>query len=225
MKQEVTVNKIDDKMIADLESAYKAIHASKDLENEIYLNLNNATGDIEKAFQAAGIMHSEANKTITPCTKATGTLDTAASLLFAVGYPGKRFAKPDVQFTLNEGQPYTAESQAEDLEGTDALLYDAYIKMGGNKKMVLEMIKSGKNYSATIGKKMKIVDEIDGFKNIFASQKISSRSRKKPSGKMFDASEIDSDIKSKVTEMNPDQYQKKDSKTNQRKPSLRGKKS
>ena len=224
MKQEVTVNKIDDKMIADMESAYKTIHASKDLDNEIYLNLNNATGDIEKAFQAAGIMHSEANKTITPCTKATGTLDTAASLLFAVGYPGKRFAKPDVQFTLNEGQPYTVESQAEDLEGSDALLYDACIKMGGNKKMVLEMIKSGKNYSATIGKKMKIVDEIDGFKNIFASQKISSRSRKKLSGKMVDTLQLDSEINSKVTEMNPDQDQKKDLKTIQSNPSLRGKK-
>jgi hypothetical protein len=49
-------------MVAELESAYKAIHASKDSENEIHLNLNNTTGDIEKAYQAAEIMHSESKQ-------------------------------------------------------------------------------------------------------------------------------------------------------------------
>jgi hypothetical protein len=43
------------------------------------------------------------NKTIIPSTKAAGTLDTAATLLFAVGCPGNRTAEPDAQFTLNDG--------------------------------------------------------------------------------------------------------------------------
>jgi hypothetical protein len=69
--------------------------------------------------------------------------------------------------------------QAEDLEGSDAKIYDALIKMGGNKKRVLDNIKSGGKFSATVGKKMKIVDEIDGFKNAFAPTKTGGRGRKK----------------------------------------------
>jgi hypothetical protein len=53
MKQEMTVTTIDDKMVAELDSAYKALNASNDSDKEIHLKLNNTTGDIEKAYQAA----------------------------------------------------------------------------------------------------------------------------------------------------------------------------
>jgi len=225
MKQEMTVTTIDDKMVAELDSAYKAINASNDADKEIHLNINNATGDIEKAYQAAGKMHAEAKKGVIPSTKATGTLDTAGTLLFAVGCPDKRTAEPDAQFTLNDGQPYSKESEAEDLEGSDAKVYDTLIKMGGNKNRVLENIKSGGKFSAAVGKRMKIVDEIGGFKNAFAPLKTGSKSRKKQSSKMDDAATINSDRKEKPSEKNHEPDQKEDSKIIQSNSPLKRKKS
>jgi hypothetical protein len=225
MKQEVIVTKIDAKMIADIESAYKALHASTDAENELILNLNNASGDIEKAFQAAEIMHSELNKGIFPLTKASGTLDTAGTLLFAVGYPGMRTAKPATQFKLNEDSRYKIESKVEDLEGSDAIVYDTLCNMLANKKMVFDKIKSGGKFSATASKKMKIVDEIDSFKNVFAPLKTGGKDRKKQSSKMDDAATINSDRKEKPSEKNHEPDQKEDSKIIQSNSPLKRKKS
>lgn len=225
MIKEINVTSIDDKMVAELDSAYKAIHASTDAEKKIHLNLNNTTGGIEKAYQAAGIMHAEANKTIIPSTKATGTLDTAATLLFAVGCPGNRTAEPDAQFTLNDGEEYSKESEVEDLEGSDAKVYDTLIKMGGNKNRVLENIKLGGKFPAAVGKKMKIVDEIDGFKNAFAPPKSGGRGRKKTSDSKASVENADLDRKGNLTTKNSAEDQKEESKTIQSNPPLKGKRS
>jgi hypothetical protein len=225
MVKVINVTTIDDKMVDELESAYKSIHASTDEEKKIHLNLNKTTGDIEKAYQAAEIMHSNLNKNITPVTKASGTLDAAASLLFAVGCPGNRIAEPDAQFTLNDGGEYSKESEAEDLEGSDAKVYYALIKMGGNKNRVLDNIKSGGKFSAAVGKKMKIVDEIDGFKNAFAPTKTGGRGRKKTSDSKASVENADLDLKGNLTTKNSAEDQKENSESIQSNPPLKGKRS
>lgn len=225
MIKEIKVNKIDDKMVAELDSAYQAIHASKDADKRIHLNLYNTTGDIEKAYQAAGIMHSEANKTIIPSTKATGIIDTAGTLLFSVGCPGKRIAEPDAQFILNDGQPYSNESEVEDLEGLDAKVYYTLSSMLANKSKVLEKIKSGGKFPAAVGKKMKIVDEINVFKNTFASPKSGGRGRKKTSDSKASVENADLDRKGKLTTKNSTEDQKENSDSIQSNTPLKGKKS
>ena len=225
MIKEINVTSIDDKMVAELDSAYKAIHASNGVDKEIHLNLINTTGGIEKAYQAAGIMHAEANKTIIPSTKATGTLDTAATLLFAVGCPGNRTAEPDAQFTLNDGQPYSKESITEDLEGLDAKVYNTLCSMLAIKSKVLELIKSGGKFSAAAGKKMKIVDEIDGFKNAFAPSKSGGRGRKKTSDSKASVENADLDRKGNLTTKNSVEKQKENSESIQSNSPLKGKKS
>lgn len=225
MVKVIDVDIIDDKKVSEIEATYSTLRASKDLEKEIHLNMSNTKGDIENSCKVSEMMHSKQNNSIIPVTKASGALDTAGTLLFAVGYPGKRTAKPASQFTLNEDSGYTKESKSEDLEESDAIIYDTLCNMLANKKMVLEKIKSGGKFSAAIAKKMKIVDEIDGFKNAFAPIKTSGKGRKKQSGKMDDAATINSDRKEKPSEKNHDPDQKEDSKTIQSNPSLKGKRS
>lgn len=224
MKKVVPVDIIDAKMVEKIKSAHDDLSKSQDKEKILHLDLTNTKGDIELAAEVADLLHSDIE--IFPEAEASGELDTAGTTLFAAC--PLRSAKPNTSFIFNEGDPYTPETKAEDLEGIDSEVFLLMQQMGCTESKILEKMKSGEKFSASAAKKMKLVHEISGFKNAFAAPKGVSRKGKKKS------SEINSNNEAEVSKSNgnPSHEQEQSSKpiaskrvkTNNETRTLRGRK-
>lgn len=162
-------------MVDEIKSAHEDLSKSKDKEKILHLDLSNTTGDAELASKAGEILHSDVN--IIPETEASGVLDTSGTTLFAAGH--RRTARPNTRFILNEGDPYTPETKAEDLDGIDSTVFLLMVEMGCTRSKILEKMKSGESFSAAAAEKMMLVHEITGFKNAFAPIKAVTRKGRK----------------------------------------------
>lgn len=224
MKKVVQVDIIDQAKVDEIKSAHADLSKSNDREKILHLDLTNTTGNTELASKAAEILHSDAS--IIPETEASGNLDTSGTVLFAAGHD--RTARPNASFILNEVGPYTPETKAEDLEGTDSEVYHLMLEMGCAKLKTLENIKSGEKFSATAAEKMKLVHEITGFKNAFASPKRISRKGKKRSSEVNSNNETEvsksTDIPSHEQEQSSKRIASKRIKSDNETRTLRGRK-
>lgn len=229
MKKVIQVDKIDQAKVDEIKSAHEDLSKSKDKEKILHLDLTETTGNTELASKASETMHSDVN--VIPETEASGDLDASGTTLFAAGH--HRTAKPNTRFILNEGDPYTPETNAEDLEGIDSTVFHLMVEMGCTKPKVLEKMKSGEKFSAAAAKKMNLVHEISGFKNAFAPSKgISRKGRRKNSDVTIQnvgADDIKENNSTNGSSQNPDHLIDKQEtsyrgKSNDRKRSVRGRK-
>lgn len=178
MIKDVTVGKVDQSVLDEIQAAHLALQASSDDLKELHLKIDSAEGNTEVAVHAAQILHSD--PTIIPVTSASGIMGTAGTILTAAGFVGRRTADPKSTFVINEGDPYGVDSKPEDLEGNDYPVYDALSKMTGQKNVILRKMVEGGTFSSLTAKQCKIIDDITGFKSAFVTQKSGpGRGRKK----------------------------------------------
>lgn len=194
--KEINVDIIDISMFNKIKTEHKSIRTALQADSLgiLRLKLNNTTGDTQLACKISEFLHSDPE--IIPITEASGVLDVAGTLITAIGSHGRRTASPGTQFVLNDTGNYTEESNAEDLEGTDAEIYYALIKMGASKPKILEKIKSGTSFSAEAAKKIGVIDDINGMNLIFGPVKNS------PGRKKINRSESEGSIRNTEMDLN-----------------------
>ncbi|MBS1495071.1 MAG: ATP-dependent Clp protease proteolytic subunit [Bacteroidetes bacterium] len=165
--EKIIMNTIDEALSIKTKKAKEEIENDKSSDKELLLEIQSAKGDTEIALKIAQDLHCS---NIAIRTHADGEMDTAGTILAAIGEPGHRKAKPGAKFRCTDGEPYDKDAKLDDLDSKDQAVYDALSELTGKPKKILEKILSAEEISSTSAIRCGIIDETDGFKSKYKNK-------------------------------------------------------
>lgn len=199
--KKIIIKKVDEATSEEIKKVIEEIEKDDSSDKELLLDIQSAKGGPEIALKSAQDLHFS---NIAIRTHADGEMDTAGTILAAIGEPGHRKAKPGAKFRCTDGEPYDKDAKLDDLDSKDQAVYDALSELTGKPKKILEKILSAEEISSTSAIKCGIIDETDGFKSKYKNQ---TEPKKGSSNKNSEDLDVSKDENQTSDNSNSDQSQ------------------
>jgi hypothetical protein len=180
MYNHIIVEQLDSKKAEEIAEAVSVLSKEKGKVKQLFLMLNNTKGDFKLAIDLAKTIHAS-NVDVT--VEAHGVLDSAGTILTALGKKGERYASLDTIFTPFEDN--TKSVREARLTPKNQAVLSTLSSLRANRRRLKIIAPKAENLSAFEAKALDVIDRVDRFQSKYfdVNSVAGKSSKKKSSGK------------------------------------------